>query len=90
MTKLEIAKKLIDKLTFSELHFTQGLHLIFEDGNIRTSDAEFCLEYSVKHSYNECALIAAIMLSCTIAERAELCNHGGYNGTLEGGDFYVG
>lgn len=46
---------------FYELHFTGGTHIIYEDGNYRKSDVEFCLEEAIKKKNLLCYLICILL-----------------------------
>lgn len=87
MDKIRIARKLIEKTSFIALHFNGGTHITFEDGNIDDASIEFCLDAAFSQNRLKCAVICAIMLSCTTEERADLVQYGGYNGSLEDGGF---
>jgi len=80
MDKIEIAKRIIDSIDFTELHFKGGTHITFEDGNIDDRSIEFCLYSSFNLNRLKCTAICAIMLSCTTNERIDLVKRGGYFG----------
>lgn len=67
----ETLKSLIDSTDYYELNFTGGTHIIFEDGNCRMSDVEFCKEESIKCENLNCYLICCLLEKLGTDEKIE-------------------
>lgn len=59
--KKKVLISLIRDTEETELNFTGGTHIIFEDGNYRKSDIEFCKEESIKQESLKCFLICCLL-----------------------------
>lgn len=58
---LDTLRVLIRGTDEDELRFSGGTHIIFEDGNYRKSDVEFCLEEAKRIGSLKCYLICKLL-----------------------------